>query len=403
MNILIVHEIDWIEKVPFEPQHFSELFSIKGHDVFVIDCAEPSTSEIRESLTTRIYKNYNELYDDASITLIRPSSLLVKGLNRLTHFISCKSIIKKVLVEHNIDLILLYGVATNGIQCIELSKELGIPLIFRALDVAHKLVKTPILTNIVKNYEKKVISNADLVLATTPHLVKYTEEMGANSKNTKYFPLGINSLDFKPMKKDNFLIQELGLDENDRIIIFMGTLYSFSGLDYILKNFYILQKNFKQIKFIIIGGGPELKNLKSLCLNLKLDKHVIFTGFIKQNMIPKYFSLADICLNPFIINDVTDKIIPTKILEYMSCGKPVLSTPLKGTLELLPDENFGIVYSEQINFINSLVLLLKDKNKLIKLGDNGFHHIRENYYWDNLIDKLFIIFQNTIKNSKSTT
>jgi glycosyltransferase involved in cell wall biosynthesis len=205
------------------------------------------------------------------------------------------------------------------------------------------------------------------------------------------------------MKKDNSLIQELGLDENDKIIIFMGTLYSFSGLDYLLKNFYILQKNFKQIKFLIIGGGSELKNLKSLCSNLKLDKHVIFTGFINQNKIPKYFSLADICLNPFIVNDITDKIIPTKILEYMSCGKPVLSTPLKGTLELLPDENFGIVYSEQINFINSLVLLLKDKNKLIKLGDNGFHHIRENYYWDNLIDKLFIIFQNTIKNSKSTT
>jgi glycosyltransferase involved in cell wall biosynthesis len=401
MNILIVHEIDWIKKVPFEPQHFSELFSMMGHNVFVIDCAEPSTSKIRESLSTRIYKNYNQLYDGASITLIRPRSLLVKGLNRLTHFIFCKSIIKKVLVKNNIDLILLYGVATNGIQCIELSKELGIPLIFRTLDVVHKLVKIPILTNIVRNYEKKVISNANLVLSTTPHLVKYTEEMGANSKNTKYFPLGINSLHFKPMKKDNSLTQELGLDKNDQIIIFMGTLYSFSGLDYILKNFHILQKNFKQIKFLIIGGGPELKNLKSLCSNLKLDEHVIFTGFIKQNKIPKYFSLADICLNPFIINDITNKIIPTKILEYMSCGKPVLSTPLKGTLQLLPDENFGIVYSEQINFIDSLVSLLKDKDKLIKLGDNGFHHIQDNYYWDNLIDELFIIFNNTIKNLKN--
>jgi glycosyltransferase involved in cell wall biosynthesis len=402
MKILIVHEIDWIKKVPFEPQHFSELFSIKGHNVFVIDCAEPSTSEISKSLTTRIYKNYNQLYDDASITLIRPSSLLVKGLNRLTHFISCKQIIKKVLVENNIDLILLYGVATNGIQCIELSKELGIPLIFRALDVAHKLVKTPILRNIVKNYEKKVISNANLVLSTTPHLVKYTEKMGANSKHTKYFPLGINSLYFKPMKKDNSLIQKLGLSKNDKIIIFMGTLYSFSGLDYLLKNFYILQKHFKQIKFLIVGGGPEFENLKLLCSNLKLNEYVIFTGFIKQNEIPKYFSLADICLNPFTINDITDKIIPTKILEYMSCGKPVLSTPLKGTLELLPNENFGIVYSEQFSFINSIVSLLKDENKLIKLGNNGFHHIKENYYWDNLIDELFIIFDNVVKNSKNT-
>jgi len=316
MNILIIHEIDWVKKVPFEPQHLSELFSIKGHDVFVIDCAEPNTSEIREALSTRIIKNYHQLYDDASITLIRPCSVLIKGLNRLTHFLSCKQIIKKVIVENNIDLILLYGVATNGIQCIQLSKELKIPLVFRALDVAHKLVKVPILANIVKNYEKKVISNANLVLATTPHLVKYTEDMGANPKHTKYFPLGINPLHFKPMEKDPSLIQKLGLDKNDRIILFMGTLYSFSGLDYILKTFHILQNKIKQIKLLIVGAGPEFENLKSLCTNLNLDDHVIFTGFIKQNEIPKYFALADICVNPFEINSITDRILPTKILEY---------------------------------------------------------------------------------------
>ena len=43
-----------------------------------------------------------------------------------------------------------------------------------------------------------------------------------------------------------------------------------------------------------------------------------------------------------------------------------------------------------------------DKTKLIKLGNAGFDHIRENYYWDNLIDELFIIFNDVIKNSKNT-
>ena len=403
MNILIVHEIDWIQKVPFEPQHLAELFSIKGHNVFVIDCAEPNTSEISGGLSTRIIKNYSQLYDGSSITLIRPKSLLVKGLNRLTHFLSCKQIIKKVLIENNIDLILLYGVATNGIQCIELSKELKIPLVFRSLDVAHKLVKIPILTNIVKNYEKKVINNADLVLATTPHLVKYAEEMGAIPKHAKYFPLGIDSLHFKPMDKDNFLIQELGLDKNDKIILFMGTLYSFSGLDYILKNSHILQNKIKQIKLLVIGAGPEFENLMSLCSNLKLNEYVIFTGFIKQHEIPKYFALADICVNPFTINSITNKILPTKILEYLSCGKPVLSTPLQGTVELLPNENYGIVYSQQNDFINSLIQLLQNEEKLIKLGNNGFCYIRENHYWDSLVEKLFILFNDVIKNSKNPT
>ena len=40
MNILVIHEIDWVNKVIFEPHHLSELFSKSGHNVFVIDCTD---------------------------------------------------------------------------------------------------------------------------------------------------------------------------------------------------------------------------------------------------------------------------------------------------------------------------------------------------------------------------
>ena len=44
MNILIIHEIDWIKKVPFEPHHLAELFSLQGNIVYVIDCQEPDAT-----------------------------------------------------------------------------------------------------------------------------------------------------------------------------------------------------------------------------------------------------------------------------------------------------------------------------------------------------------------------
>ena len=34
MNILVIHEIDWIKKVPFEPHHLAELFSLQGNNVY---------------------------------------------------------------------------------------------------------------------------------------------------------------------------------------------------------------------------------------------------------------------------------------------------------------------------------------------------------------------------------
>ena len=401
MNILIVHEIDWIKKVPFEPHHLAEIFSTKQHQVFVIDCAEPNLSDILRGLHTSTIKDYHRLYDDASITLIRLSSLLIKGLNRLTYFLSCKKTIKKILVENSIDLIFLYGVATNGIQCIELSRELNIPIVFRALDVAHKLVRIPFLQNHTKKLEKSIFSSADLVLTTTPQLSNYAEEMGSNSDCIKYFPLGVNSRYFKPMKKNNELLQELGIQTNDRIILFMGTLYPFSGIDHILKNFHLLQNQIKQIKFVIIGGGPDFNRLKSLSNELQLNKNIIFTGFVEQKKIPEYIAIADICLNPFVINTLTDRVIPTKILEYLACGKPVLSTPLKGTVELLPNENYGIVYSQLDDFISSIEKLLQNKAHLDKLGENGFSYVKKNHYWDSLADQLIKIFDNLIKNQNN--
>lgn len=397
MKILIVHEIDWIKKVPFEPHHLAEIFSLKGHDVFVIHCAEPDHSKIWSGMFTSVTK-YHRLYDDASITLIQPSSILIKGLNRATHFLTCKRVIKEILVENNIDIILLYGVATNGIQCIELSKELRIPIVFRSLDVAHELVRIPILHNIVKKYEKRIIKNATRVLSTTPELARYAKEMGANDQSIEYFPLGINPQIFKPTSKSETLAKQLGISNFDIVIGFIGTIYPFAGLDFLLNQFDTLKNQIKKIKFIIIGGGPDFERIKSLVKKLNLESDVILTGFVKQEKLYKYISLFDICVNPFVINKITDRIIPTKILEYMACKKPVLSTPLKGTVELLPDESFGIVYSSLNDFIQSIIDLSKNKEKLSALGSNGFIYIEKNHHWNALADRLIDMFRQIIKN-----
>ena len=134
---------------------------------------------------------------------------------------------------------------------------------------------------------------------------------------------------------------------------------------------------------------------------LNLESSVILTGFVKQEKLYEYISLFDICINPFEINAITDRIIPTKILEYMACQKPVLSTPLKGTVELLPNESFGIVYSSLDNFISSIIELSKNKERLNVLGINGFDYIKKNHHWDALTDKLIFMFSEIIKNNNS--
>jgi len=154
MNILIIHEIDWLKKVIYEPHHLAELFSMKGHKVFVIDCREPDAKNLIAGFHTSTITNFNRVYKNASITVIRLPSLLIKGLNRATYFLACHRIIKKIVQKNKIDIIWLYGVASNGIQSVKVAKEFNLPIIQRQLDVSHEFVKIPFLKQLTKKYEK---------------------------------------------------------------------------------------------------------------------------------------------------------------------------------------------------------------------------------------------------------
>lgn len=391
MNILIIHEIDWIKKVIFEPHHIAEKLSLKNNNVYVIDCREPDFWNFFKGFKDVKIKKFNRIYQDAHITLIRPASILLKGLNRLSYFLTCKKIIKKTIQENNIDIILLYGVATNGIQTIQVAKELNIPVIYRALDVAHGLIKIPLIKQSAKYYEKKVIKNSKIILTTTPNLGRYVVEMGGKKDKVSTFDLGVNLEVFRPLEKDLKLLEKFGFKKTDKIIVFMGTIYDFAGLKNIILNFKELQKNVKNPKLLIVGDGTDANNLAKIINDQKLDQDVIITGFISQAKIPEYLALADICINPFEINFVTNRILPTKILEYFACRKPVISTPLEGTKEIIPNEKFGIKYSNSDNFVENLGKLLNDEQELEELASNGYEYLKNNHDWEILVDNLIDI------------
>ena len=385
MKILIIHEIDWEKKVIFEPHHLAELFSIQGHEVFVIDCGQPNSKDFIKGMHTRTLSNYSRVYNNANITLIRPASFLVKGINRITHFFSCKKVIEKTIQERGIEKIFLYGSITNGVQTIQVAKEKRIPVIYRVLDISHKLINISGIKQIAKKLESKVISNANLVLTTTNDLSRYAIEMGAKKKNIEVFPLGVNFQDFKPMEKSSKLQKELNIKENDKVIIFVGTIYTFAGIENIINEFSLFEKN---MKFIIIGGGPDFNRINKLIQSKKLEKNIILLGFIPQKEIAKYIALANICINPFEINQITNRILPTKILEYLACKKPVLSTPLNGTKEILLNEKYGIIYSSQKKFVSKLLEILDNELRLNEIGKNGFEYVTKNHDWNILSKKM---------------
>lgn len=399
MNILIVHEIDWKKKVPFEPHHLAELFSLQGNNVYVIDCQEPNSNSFLDGLSTKI-ESYHRLYDNANLSLIHPPSLLLKGFNRMSHYLSCKKIIKKIIIEKKIDIILLYGVATNGNQTCELSKEFDIPVVFRLLDIAHGLVTIPFLDKITKRIEKKVFKNVSQILTTTNHLSKYAISMGSPNKKTEKFLYGVNTKIFYPKPKNLLLLKKLNFSQNDKILIFMGTLYDFAGLEKFISKFYLFEKKIPKVKLLIVGDGPYRNTLEKIITKFNLNSKIFITGYVEQKYIPEYLSLADICINTFDINNVTKRIIPTKILEYMACGKPVITTPLLGIKEFFPQDGFGVLFSNSELFHESVINLITNPIKMEKMGLDGTDYVKNNLDWEKITKNLLNKFELLIRENK---
>jgi glycosyltransferase involved in cell wall biosynthesis len=405
MNILFVHEADLLNKVVFEIHNLAEILS-KNHIVFAIDYEENWKREnIFDfgTLRTREIKNINRAYNRKGFTLRRPGIIKFPLVSRLSAFFTHYCEIEKIIENEKIDAIILYSAPTNGLQTISLAKKHNIPVIFRSIDILNRLVPNWFLRVPTRIFEKKVYENVDKIVAITPKLSDYVINLGASKDKVELLFTGVDTNQFNPKVDSTKLRKELNLGNDCKVIVFIGTLFEFCGMDQYIEQFPEILKEFPQTKLIVVGGGFLHEKLKKLVRNLQLEDSVILTGFRPYQMMPQYINLADICINPFHINDTTRDIMPGKTLQYLACGKPLIATPLPGMKAVIPGEERGVIYSEINKFGISTIELLKDEKRMKTAGDNGFLYVKENHEWNEITQRLEETLINAVNHREAGT
>jgi len=393
MNILIIHEVDWIKKITYEIHHLSEFFSKSGHNVFAIDLPDPGYVSLNKSKFNDV-KNYHRLYDDASVYLFHTPIIPIKGLHRISAKLLSYRFIKKILIENNIDIVFLYSVLTNSEATLKASKELNIPVVHRTLDVIHELLREKFLRSMAYKIEKKIYPQFDLVLCQTPFMKNWAEEMGA--KSVDVIVQGVDSNIMKPMPKNKNLQKSLGISNDDRVVMYLGTVYSFSGVDTIIASIQNIVKEFPHFKFLVVGGGPDLSKFKTKAKEHNVEKYVIFTDFVPYQEVLNYCSLAEIFVNPFQINEITDKLSPVKIFDLLACAKPVIATPLQGLLHDFPKNSNVLIYSDLPDFEKNIIRLLNN-SELENIGKRNREFVIKNFTWKKVTEKILEKFTKLVK------
>ena len=271
--------------------------------------------------------------------------------------------------------------------------ELNIPVVHRTLDVIHELLREKFLRKLAYKIEKKIYPQFDLVLCHTPFMKNWAEVMG--SKNVDVIPQGVDGNIMKPIPKNMELQKTLGISEDDRVVMYLGTVYYFSGVDTIIESIPNIVKEFPKFKFLVVGGGPDLSMFKDKAKECNVEEYVIFTDFIPYKEVLNYCSLAEIFVNPFQIIGLTDKLSPVKIFDLLSCAKPVIATPLEGLLYDFPKDSDVMVYSQLEDFEKNIILLLNNSD-LENIGRRGREFVQRNFTWEKVTERILNEFHSLV-------
>jgi glycosyltransferase involved in cell wall biosynthesis len=150
----------------------------------------------------------------------------------------------------------------------------------------------------------------------------------------------------------------------------MGSFFYFSGLPEVVKKFAALTNKDSDIKLLLIGGGEQEQELRSLVAELSLNDRVIFTGYAPYADLPRYLRLADVAINPLKISRVSSVAFPHKVLQYLASGLPVVSTRLDGLVSALEGiQNLDWVESPE-DCLDRAIELIKNSDLTLGLDSN---------------------------------
>ena len=242
----------------------------------------------------------------------------------------------------------------------------------------------------------KILDRADKIIVTSKDYAQRSnlqERLKIEPEKFFEIPCGVNHFLFKPRPKDKELMKKYDL-YGKKVILFVGGLdkaHYFKGINILIQ----AMQNFSdsdKVRCLIVGDGELRSSYQSLADSFGLGKKLIFAGFIEDNMLPKFYNLADMFVLPSIDKSEALGIVA---LEAMASGVPVVASDLPGVRSVVDKKKTGLLVKPGSvdNLVQMLEYLLSNSKIAKQYGQNGRKKVLEKYTWDSVGYKL----ENVIK------
>lgn len=166
---------------------------------------------------------------------------------------------------------------------------------------------------------------------------------------------------------------------------YVGRISSEKGSDIILE----IAKEIPQVNFKIAGSIDTFED------SSEVPKNVEFVGFLDGDELINFYSNCIFTLFTSKCNET----FGLTIIEAYAHKKPVISSNLGASSEIIEDNKTGMIYKDKDDLIDKIRYLTSNLDMVEKMGNNAFSRLMEHYTPEVYYDRILKVYEELIANS----
>jgi glycosyltransferase involved in cell wall biosynthesis len=199
---------------------------------------------------------------------------------------------------------------------------------------------------------------------------------------------GLDPKEFSCTKTKKETLKTICVETDYPVVGIVGNIKAWKGQETVIKSIKLVKRKYKNIKCLIVGGVSERNNdylqyLEGVTEREGLKKNIIFTG--KRKDIPDLINTMDILIHASTDPEPFGRVL----LEGMALSKPVISTNIGASPEIVVDGETGILVppGNEKKLFEAINYLLKNKRVALEMGDAGKERVINYFHITKYLEK----------------
>jgi glycosyltransferase involved in cell wall biosynthesis len=273
-----------------------------------------------------------------------------------------------------------------------------IPFVLHQLYYGSSLGKYPFFLKFLAINEhlvgRDIIRHSDHILPVSHKAAEHLSRMGVPSQKMTVIPQPVDTHIFKPIENVSEARNALGLRDDDVVLLFVGKLVYYKGVEELLRAFQMLAKLFPNAKLLIVGNGPLSEYVTSTVRAVHLHDRVLLVKKVEHADMIKIYNVCDILVAPSYIEP-----FGRACLEGLACGNPLIVTSVGGLQEIVTDGCNGFIVppKDHVRLHESLCKLVGDADLRAQFGQRSRKMAEETFSVEKIGRQLNMILERVVQ------